>query len=234
MLGALTADGVPVVVVDAPTNRRRVVAVAARDADAALAALQRAARGRPVHVSRVVGRSVGRPVPIERLGTLGPHLVWRVHEPWCSPSGSPLAGSAFGCDLGSGPSSTSRSRRWSPARSLAPGTLVAPRRNRWTDVLDPRSEPLSTEVDGVPRRGLPAVGAVHELDVTFPVDAVYTWVDGADPAWRERKQAALAAAGRPVHEFAANSSRFTSLRRACGTRCARWRRTPTGSAPCTW
>jgi hypothetical protein len=26
-------------------------------------------------------------------------------------------------------------------------------------------------------------------DVDFPIDAVYTWVDGADPAWLERRNA---------------------------------------------
>ncbi|KJK56322.1 stealth conserved region 3 domain-containing protein [Saccharothrix sp. ST-888] len=32
-------------------------------------------------------------------------------------------------------------------------------------------------------------------DVDFPVDVVYTWVDGGDPAWRERKNKALVALG---------------------------------------
>jgi hypothetical protein len=34
-------------------------------------------------------------------------------------------------------------------------------------------------------RAAPRVG-----EVTFPIDVVYTWVDGADPAWRARKDAA--------------------------------------------
>lgn len=48
-------------------------------------------------------------------------------------------------------------------------------------------------------------------DVDFPIDAVYTWVDGSDPAWRARQTRALA--DNPwatVNPEAANSSRFTS------------------------
>jgi hypothetical protein len=48
--------------------------------------------------------------------------------------------------------------------------------------------------------------------VAFPVDVVYTWVDGADPRWRERKARALRdnrwLAG--THAQAANDSRFAS------------------------
>ncbi|WP_413752502.1 stealth family protein [Streptomyces sp. R-74717] len=45
-------------------------------------------------------------------------------------------------------------------------------------------------------------------EVTFPVDAVYTWVDGADPEWIRRRATAL---GRTdYHEQAVSAARFTS------------------------
>lgn len=45
-------------------------------------------------------------------------------------------------------------------------------------------------------------------EVTFPVDAVYTWVDGADPEWIRRRAGAL---GRTdYHEQAVSAARFTS------------------------
>ncbi|MBL1291558.1 stealth family protein [Streptomyces sp. For3] len=45
-------------------------------------------------------------------------------------------------------------------------------------------------------------------EVTFPVDAVYTWVDGADPEWIRRRATAL---GRTdYHEQAISAARFTS------------------------
>jgi Stealth protein CR2, conserved region 2/Stealth protein CR3, conserved region 3/Stealth protein CR1, conserved region 1/Stealth protein CR4, conserved region 4 len=49
------------------------------------------------------------------------------------------------------------------------------------------------------------------LDITFPIDAVYTWVDGSDPAWLARKQAAWSAQHPGSrHPLAANAARFTS------------------------
>ncbi|MFI1047858.1 stealth conserved region 3 domain-containing protein [Streptomyces griseoruber] len=45
-------------------------------------------------------------------------------------------------------------------------------------------------------------------DVDFPVDAVYTWVDGSDVAWRERKNAVLAALGLDTEDAATSAARF--------------------------
>lgn len=46
---------------------------------------------------------------------------------------------------------------------------------------------------------------------SFPVDVVYTWVDGADPKWRERFAAQLSASnGSGLHDHAANPSRYHS------------------------
>ncbi|MET8307021.1 stealth family protein [Micromonospora sp. NPDC005173] len=44
--------------------------------------------------------------------------------------------------------------------------------------------------------------------VGFPIDAVYTWVDGSDPEWLKRKMAALGAPDGPLHAVAANTSRY--------------------------
>ncbi|MGP5258911.1 Stealth CR1 domain-containing protein [Brachybacterium paraconglomeratum] len=49
----------------------------------------------------------------------------------------------------------------------------------------------------------------HLMQVTFPIDAVFTWVDGTDPAWLERKRAALEQnLGHPMPEAAADDLRF--------------------------
>ena len=66
-------------------------------------------------------------------------------------------------------------------------------------------------VDGQLRPMLAATTQDHLFTVTEPIDVVYTWVDGSDPAWLERKSQALMDAGRgPLHATAANSSRFQS------------------------
>ncbi|WP_405552000.1 stealth family protein [Streptomyces sp. NBC_01171] len=44
-------------------------------------------------------------------------------------------------------------------------------------------------------------------DIDFPVDAVYTWVDGNDPAWQERKATAK---GEVYHAESASDARFIS------------------------
>lgn len=46
---------------------------------------------------------------------------------------------------------------------------------------------------------------------SMPIDLVYTWVDGADPRWRERRDAALRAqgsAGARAHDSAVDESRY--------------------------
>lgn len=54
-----------------------------------------------------------------------------------------------------------------------------------------------------------SVGPTPVID--FPVDAVYTWVDGTDPAWRRRRDAAWAVErDHRRNALAANASRFES------------------------
>jgi hypothetical protein len=44
------------------------------------------------------------------------------------------------------------------------------------------------------------------------IDAVFTWVDGSDPAWQERKRHRLEAMGKgPRHRTAANDARFAQI-----------------------
>jgi hypothetical protein len=208
-----TEADVPHVVVDAPTHRRRVIAISSQNAVRAMAALRAASAGRPVYGSWVDGRKLS---PSDRLVNLPAwSKQWdalRVFEAYASPAGDPLCAADLGCDI----------EVWSeivkevPApvigEVLPTGSLLAPRSNRWTDaLLADQREPATMLVDGVGRPGLPAVTARHQLDIDFPIDLVYTWVDGNDPAWQERKTKAYASAGHgTLHEFAVNDSRFTS------------------------
>lgn len=48
-------------------------------------------------------------------------------------------------------------------------------------------------------------------EIRFPIDVVYTWVDGADPAWRRRRAEVTAGdGGEPYHEQAANEARYAN------------------------
>lgn len=57
----------------------------------------------------------------------------------------------------------------------------------------------------------PEFAGLSPQSVTFPIDVVYTWVDGSDPDWQLRKQAVLEATdASAINGLAANVSRFTS------------------------
>jgi glycosyltransferase involved in cell wall biosynthesis len=47
-------------------------------------------------------------------------------------------------------------------------------------------------------------------DIQFPIDVVYTWVDGDDPAWRAKKSDTLEALGLPPIAAAGADARFSS------------------------
>jgi hypothetical protein len=46
--------------------------------------------------------------------------------------------------------------------------------------------------------------------ITFPIDVVYTWVDGSDPAWRARMRTRWDETHTERHPLSANPSRFAS------------------------
>ena len=65
-----------------------------------------------------------------------------------------------------------------------------------------------------PDVGVDVVGGVAQPPEahTRDIDAVFTWVDGSDPAWQERKRRRLEGpGGAPRHETAANDARFAQI-----------------------
>jgi hypothetical protein len=71
--------------------------------------------------------------------------------------------------------------------------LASARWNRYATELPRGIEPTgSVQVGGRAYSTMSEfVTAPHLQDVTFPVDLVYTWVDGRDPAWLDRKDEVL-------------------------------------------
>lgn len=82
------------------------------------------------------------------------------------------------------------------------GLLAPPRRNRRRDRVAPAL--VTTERSSLE-------GDEHPLwsTVRFPIDAVYTWVDDTDPAWREARAAAK---GEPVEGTGVDSARDARFR----------------------
>lgn len=131
--------------------------------------------------------------------------VFRFHT---DPTGCLTLGSGFGCEI----------EFWRPEGP----DLVAPRANACSATV-PVDEPPVPVAESTLSPFTPS-GAVGDnaaasypsrrcfagpiySDIPFPVDVVYTWVDGADPEWQRRR---AEAGGEGYHPHSANSARFIS------------------------
>ncbi|MEU4559132.1 stealth family protein [Actinoplanes sp. NPDC023936] len=137
----------------------------------------------------------------------------QVFFPVTSPYGTTVLGSGSACEI--------EFWKTQPGVGGAPATIVGPRRNAVASELpaeaDYRMVPPITlnpmmPLDEQPRyRTRSEFAMVPAEDVRFPIDVVYTWVDGDDPDWLARKNASLAAFGREqINTIASNDSRFIS------------------------
>ena len=90
----------------------------------------------------------------------------------------------------------------------ADGLLFAPRANLFGRRVDPAHAATTAVVDGIEVRTLPLLTRPSVHECRFPVDVVYTWVDGADPAWREARDRRLGDAAEPRTPEAAGDARF--------------------------
>lgn len=106
-----------------------------------------------------------------------------------------------------------RLERWDPTED---GRYVASVWNPRTEFLAPEAFQPARSLDAEPSAS-PAqtedaaapLCATALLEVAFPIDVVYTWVDGSDPAWLARKRKALeASTGERMTEDAAADLRF--------------------------
>jgi hypothetical protein len=138
----------------------------------------------------------------------------QVYFPFTSPYATTVLGSGSACEI----------EFWRTTKGVggAPDRVTGPRLNAVASTLPAQAEyhdvaptilnpalPLS---DDRPRyRTRSEFTAVPAEDVRFPIDIVYTWVDGNDPDWLERKNKSLAALGKQqINTIATNASRFIS------------------------
>ncbi len=147
-----------------------------------------------------------RAAAVLKDATDGGRDVLRVTRPVTDPDGGWVLGDQYACEV----------EFWRERD----GYLIGPRPNPVCDVIR-LDEPSTTAPEsafsefaapgGTTRYRTRAVfGRLSPDRIDFAVDAVYTWVDGSDPAWRARKAQALRAnpwvTGGSAHT--ANSSRF--------------------------
>ena len=144
--------------------------------------------------------------------------VVRLSWPVTDPRGTLTFGREYGCEI----------EFW----RTEDGNLVGPRSNPVSDVV-PAGEPsvaapesafgsFASPADTTTYRTRPVLTMASPDRVAFPIDVVYTWVDGGDPDWLERKARALRDNGwvADVSDQAANDSRYASGT-SCAIRCAR-------------
>jgi stealth protein CR2/Stealth-like protein len=199
VVAALNLAGVDWFRVPARSLTHTAVAVPERERDhvvALLSAVSASPDGR-LDVVRVGGRKAADRPDVLRLS-------WPVADP----DGGLVLGPELGCEV----------EFWRERD----GFLLGPRPNPVCDVValeEPvvsAPEPVFSEFaaagDTTRYRTREVLTMTSPDRVRFPIDVVYTWVDGSDPAWRKRKAQALGA--NPwvtgVSEHTANSSRFAS------------------------
>ncbi|GHG01037.1 stealth family protein [Streptomyces filamentosus] len=218
VLGALRAAGVPHFCVPGKSDTSSAVAVREENRAAVLAALAEACAREPGYAARVGGNGpvVQGSQPGFAAGTwhrLRSAPVLRLTWYRADPTHQLKLGEAYGCDV----------EFWREED----GELAAPRPGRVTSVLPRQGRTVEapescftdfTDVRPGARGGGPhppaplvparAETAVVRIDqITFPVDVVYTWVDGSDPAWLRRR---AEYAGEAYHAEAANAARYLS------------------------
>ena len=90
------------------------------------------------------------------------------------------------------------------------GAWVAPRRNAFVEELPASEQRMAIKETSVGRfRSIEAFCVPSVTDVTFPIDVVYTWVDGTDTTWQRARAEALGVADPAAFtENAASDARF--------------------------
>lgn len=209
VISLLDEAGIAYFAVRGNSDFRSVLAVAESDRERVSSALAGTRRTAPVYVAACTGeRLTGRPALCgsgRSRSTVGQAMVLRTGMVWSDPGNSLVLGLRYGCDI----------EFW---RS-EDGRLVAPRPNRvTTDVSfdEPRvSVPVSrlTGFASLHTRRTQSVQTIEACadvlpeDVRFPVDVVYTWVDGSAPEW-QRRRAEFGHGG--YHAESANAARYIS------------------------
>ncbi|WP_323378707.1 stealth family protein [Streptomyces smaragdinus] len=175
----------PSVVAVTEGQRRKVIAV-----------LTRLAKAQPAYVNRP-GKPMAPGFEAATWRRLAGARVIRLTWFRTTDFGSPVLGERFGCDV----------EFWTEED----GRLYAPRPERVTEVVDADAEPVLLPDASGWGCGRLKVRTREEFtrplpdDIRFPVDAVYTWVDGSDPAWLRRR---ARYAGTAYHAEAANAARY--------------------------
>jgi glycosyltransferase involved in cell wall biosynthesis len=88
------------------------------------------------------------------------------------------------------------------------GRLRPPRPHEYVSTLEPGWSTVEVDVAGVTVPTLEPMTLPRADECRFPVDVVYTWVDGEDPEWNARRAARLAETGVDLGRTSSGQARF--------------------------
>lgn len=195
---ALRDGQVPFLVLRDRGPRHRV-AVDRRHRDSALACLSRAFATEPVYADPIKPHPGTPPSGLARDAVTWPSVKGLRLFRLVTQTGQALQfGADTACDL----------EFWAPTPA---GGLTALRPTIAGADLPPEAlEPAELTIASRTYPSLRAFVQPLADDVTFPIDAVYTWVDGAEPAWRERHRAWLESVKATPSRADGGESRYSS------------------------
>jgi hypothetical protein len=213
---ALAAVGLPGFVVRGASPLRFRLAVPAQHRATVARVLVELARRPGLYLQRIEHRAAVRLATARAVRAAVRDDYLLVTRVFADPSRTLVLGSGYGCEV----------EFWQPVADPAGGDrLVAPRPNLCTDIVPARaeatvvSEPVLSSFNDRHHCDPPRYPSRAEFaepvysDIGFPVDVVYTWVDGADPGWQRRRAevaGVAGVAGVAYHPHAANAARFIS------------------------
>lgn len=185
---------------------RYVLGVSQVDISNVLMAIQNTptAEESPVYVMDAQGRNPQIEASrIETVPNLNDAEILRVVSPKRTAIDGRKYGFAYGCDI----------EFWKlPSADNGELIVQAPRENQAARILSVEDFAFSEITVGNRKAKTPTVFLKDFLEeVSFEIDAVYTWVDGDDPAWQEsrlRLQAEMS--GEEFHPEAVHTARFRS------------------------
>jgi glycosyltransferase involved in cell wall biosynthesis len=166
---------------------------------AVLSAIAREFEGEPVYVQPLKPAMCAPPVALAgQVAGWGDVGGLRVYTIYSVASRTLRHGSAFGCDLEfwtPTPDGGLRAARPTLLGRELPREAMRPAKLQVGERSHPTYEPFTR----------PFVD-----DITFPIDVVYTWVDGADPSWRARRDETLAGRNAATNVADCGDGRYAS------------------------
>ena len=224
-LGIVRQAGAPYFVIPPPRGWAPTVVLSSSLRSAFLAALAQVPDAQATYVQPVDSR--GRAGKVGAVAEMAPRLrlsrppAVRVYVAWTDAGRSLSYRAGYACEV----------QFWDEVD----GDLVASRPNEFVESfpLHDLTKLVQTHIRGVVVPTLPLMTRKTFDEVDFPIDAVYTWVDGDDPDWMATRRQRAGLTTSAAHHVESDSDARYRSRRSFAIRCVRWSTLPRGCGAST-